>query len=128
MANVERLLRGSCPEHVRIEMSFDSLHLDSREAASVAMIVCEFVANSIKHAFPDGRRGTILIGGQELDGVVELRCTDDGVGTDESISASAGGGLGLKIIDVSAAQLGAISERPSTGQGSALTVTFQPGS
>ncbi len=127
MANIERLLSGSCPEHVQIEMSFDSVHLNSRQASSVAMIVCEFVTNSIKHAFPHGRQGIIRVEGRGVEPTrVELRCEDNGVGFKEGLASRENGGLGLKIMDVSAVQLGGTSEHWSTDEGSTLTVTFQP--
>ena len=59
--------------------------LDIDTAIPCGLIVSELVANSLKHAFPDGRAGKINLAFGHLDKrVLRLSVCDDGVGMDHS--------------------------------------------
>ncbi|MBY6263148.1 two-component sensor histidine kinase [Azospirillum sp. 412522] len=66
-------------------------------AVPVALIVNELLTNSYKHAFPDGRRGTVKVDMAVQGGEVRIDVADDGVGLPEEI-ASSGGGFGLNTV------------------------------
>lgn len=66
----------------------------------------ELVTNAFKHAFPDGRQGTItvaLTAGQ--DNLVELSIADDGIGLPPSFDANTIKSLGLRLVPLLAEQL-----------------------
>jgi two-component system LytT family sensor kinase len=102
--HVERYLRL---ERARFR---DSLHVtidippDSRDAVVPAMSVQPLVENAVRHGV-ERRAGTgrIEISAQALDGDVELRVRDDGIGLDPArvpaVLAGAGGGIGLSNVD-----------------------------
>jgi two-component sensor histidine kinase len=122
------LLRAGAPAGVTITHQVDDILLLSSEASAVAIIISEFVANSLKHAFPDGRPGDIRITiVRNTDGSVMLDCRDDGAGSHAAPrSDTAAKGLGLRLIDAAASQLGGVIERRAMEPGYLTTVTFQP--
>lgn len=89
-----------------IEMvgQFDPIVVGARDATTVGILVGELVTNAVKHAFPDGRAGTIAVTLTRDDaGVPRLSVVDDGVG----IAGDPGeGGLGSVIVRQLANQLG----------------------
>lgn len=75
-------------------------------AVPCGLIVNELVTNAIKHAFPDGRRGTITITAQETpEGRVSVAVHDDGVGLPADFAAGQAPSLGLQLVHLLADQL-----------------------
>ncbi|CAO3431116.1 sensor histidine kinase [Azospirillum endophyticum] len=64
-------------------------------AVPVALIVNELLTNSYKHAFPDGRTGTVRVDMEVAGDEVRIDVADDGVGMPEG---DAGGGFGLNTV------------------------------
>ncbi|MFY7963129.1 MAG: ATP-binding protein [Elsteraceae bacterium] len=93
---------------LRIECPPD-LTLTSYPAA-FTQIVTNFVMNSVIHAYPDGRAGVLELAARKLEGGVEIRYRDDGVGVPPEIlgrifehffttrRGQGGSGLGLGIV------------------------------
>jgi two-component sensor histidine kinase/CHASE3 domain sensor protein len=67
-------------------------------AVPVALIVNELLTNTYKHAFPDGRPGTIRLGMGVEGNEVRIDVTDDGVGLPDEVAGSGGGGFGLNTV------------------------------
>lgn len=119
------LLRHNAPNNVLLTVDAQPILAESRHASAIGMIVSEFCANSLKHAFPDRRDGTIRISLRSLDPrSVELLCEDDGVGVSENAASGSRRGLGLRIVDASASQINGVIERPEGAKGVRLRVTF----
>jgi two-component sensor histidine kinase len=69
-------------------------------------IVNELVANSVKHAFPGGRRGRISVELARLnEGMLRLRVADDGVGIPAFLNVRETTSQGLALVDSFARQL-----------------------
>lgn len=88
-----------------------SLHVDCDDSAveadasvSLGLIVTELVINSLKHAFPGGRRGRITVSYHAHGPNWTLAVADDGVGMPTD-AASATPGLGTSIVEALAKQL-----------------------
>lgn len=64
-------------------------------AVPVALIVNELLTNSYKHAFPDGRRGTVTVDMAVAGNEVRIDVADDGIGLPEGVASGGGGGFGL---------------------------------
>jgi two-component sensor histidine kinase len=98
--------------------------LDLDSAIPVALIVNELVSNSFKHAFPDGRSGTVAI---ELSGEGDdyvLVVTDDGIGFDESRARSKKEpGLGTELVHALTAQIRGSLDR-SSRSGARVRISF----
>lgn len=83
----------------------DPVPLPVQDAIPVALIVNELLTNSHKHAFPDGRTGTIRLD-VEADGrELRIAAADDGIGLPEGTELREGGGFGLGLVRLLVAQL-----------------------
>ncbi len=112
--------------------SAGSAELGLDEAMPLALIVNELVSNSLKHAFPEGRRGRILVSMREEGDSWLLEVEDDGVGIPAHIEAEAGAqgrgqGVGTELVQALAGQLrGALVRTPALPTG-ALSGKGGPG-
>ncbi len=112
---------------VEIRTIVDEVQLPVTEAVPCGIIVNELVSNALKHAFPDGRGGSILVRLQraESDRVV-LAVEDDGVGLAELPDLQGGRTLGLNLTRLLAEQLGGTFEYTKE-EHTLFSVTFRPG-
>lgn len=69
------------PDKVALRLSADPIALDSQRALWTTLIVGEAINNSIKHAFPEGRPGSIQITLSYTGDTVSVAVQDDGVGS-----------------------------------------------
>lgn len=104
LGRVVRALKANAPAGIELALAVDPLLLPSHKAAAAGLIASEFVTNSIKHAFPNGR-GQIMVEGQRVGPDYHLVLADDGIGM--SVDSPAGDGLGLDIIEAATHQLAA---------------------
>jgi two-component sensor histidine kinase len=73
---------------------------------SLGLIVTELVINALKHAFPGGRSGNIVVGYHSDAPDWTLTVTDDGVGMPTGPEPTKAG-LGTSIVQALAQQVGA---------------------
>ena len=129
LERVVQLLEDVAPAHVEIAVNAADVTIDARKASAIGMIVSEFAANSIKHAFPDERQGQVQI--SLLQSAKEgwtLLCQDDGIGRQEGDGAASGRddtGLGAVLMSSAAAQLEAHLEYEVSESGTVMTVEFK---
>ena len=127
LGRVVGLLRGSAGANVRLETDVAPVSTDSRKAATLAMIVSEFCANAIKHAFPDGRMGRVLVNlHHDDDGALVLLCRDNGIGS-ASVPAAASDGIssiGKRLMETAAEQIGGEMQLDSSAEGYELRLVF----
>jgi len=109
---------GALRDRIRIRSDIDNLCFNLDTALPCGLIVNEAVANSLDHAFPDGRQGEIrIVVKEDPAGTVMVLLADDGIGLDPAIAPEASRSLGLRLIHMLARQLGAeieIQSRPGT--------------
>jgi two-component sensor histidine kinase len=114
---LDATLRGVRP--IRLELAADDVRLKTDQAISLGLIVNELVTNALKHAFPDGRGGTIAVSvrhGSSLTLTVE----DDGVGYPADPQA----GLGSRLTRLLSKQLGASIAREDAQPGCRVRVVI----
>lgn len=76
-------------------------------AIPCGLILNELIGNSLVHAFPNDRRGEIVVALDRCeDGRFELAVTDNGVGSRGDVGGDQPGGLGLRLVELLAKQLG----------------------
>ena len=98
------MIRESRPLTLRVRS--DNATISSHDAVSLGLVVTELVINALKHAFPDGRGGKVLIAYEVEPTGWTLSVTDDGVGRAAAPSTKKPG-LGTSIVEAIARQLGA---------------------
>lgn len=84
---------------IKLNVNVEPLMVDINAAIPLGLIVNELVSNSMKHAFPDGRKGNINIEFSALDDNYTLVVEDDGVGFPEDVDFNNTDSLGLRIVN-----------------------------
>lgn len=83
---------------VVFRLDAQSIELPASQAVPIGLILNEAVNNALKHAFPNGRNGTVDISLKRVDGhCVELRVSDDGIGFSSDVNEKPAT-LGMKLI------------------------------
>jgi two-component sensor histidine kinase len=91
------------------------------DTAALGMIANELLSNSLRHAFPGGRRGTVAITAERAGSVLEVRFSDDGDGLPDSVDIGSSTGFGMQLVGSLANQHGfTVSIDRTTG--SAFTI------
>jgi two-component sensor histidine kinase len=116
------------PQHSKLKFEVDvvpcKLALD--RAVVVGLIVNELVTNALKHGLPD-QEGTIAIRFASYSDRGEGRLTveDDGKGMDNTaVSGTRQGGMGTKLIEAFALQIGGMVTREAPERGSRVVLSF----
>jgi len=120
---VTDLVHSYYREGLHCRTSIGSIRFGVDTAIPCGLLINELVTNSVKHAFPDGREGTIEITSTRTGDLVTLTVSDNGVGFPEGIDLSSEATLGMTIIQALTAQLGGTISIESAG-GTRVTVTF----
>jgi PAS domain S-box-containing protein len=91
---------------VSLKLDAEPVRLRIDTAIPCGLILNELVSNSLKHAFPDGRRGAITVAVRaEPEGRASLRVSDNGVGLPQGDDWWAGPSLGLRLVRTLTQQL-----------------------
>lgn len=98
--------------------------INSSDGISLGLITAELVINAIKHAFPPGRPGTIVVTYTAKNGGWTLSIADDGVGI--TIDSTRREGLGTSIVQSLARQLGATVETQTGPRGTTVSIVRPP--
>ncbi len=94
--------RRNCANRgVRIELRAASADLPESHAVPMAIIVHELMSNAVRHAFPEGHRGSIALAWSRAVDGVSLVVRDSGVGSADLIK-----GDGLALVEGLVAHLG----------------------
>jgi two-component sensor histidine kinase len=121
----ERLLESfDCFDRVREQLDVAHLELDVALATPLGLIINESITNALKHAFPQGRAGTLSICLQPLESQrYELLIADDGVGLPPGFDPARSQSLGLTMIKGLSKQLNGVLHL-SQGPGMQLRLQF----
>lgn len=109
------------PTRVSLRVEADDSSTSADVSVSLGLIVTELVINALKHAFPGGRSGKIVVGYSSHGLNWTLTVRDDGVGMPKD-AASATPGLGTSIVEALAKQLQARIQVESPGHGVVISV------
>ncbi len=109
---------------VAVDLDLEHLRVALDTAIPVGLILNELITNSLKYAFPDGRKGHIRIRGASAGGNrVELQVADDGIGVATGFDFHGSPGLGLQTIFALAEQIEG-EVRFASGSGVDCRITF----
>ena len=106
---------GDSPIVLKTDIESELLPTD--QAISIGLIVNELVTNAVKYAFPGETKGTVMVTLKRVPGELRLMVADDGRGLDP---LRADTGLGGRLVDGFAQQLGGWVERKSDSRGTAV--------
>lgn len=120
-------------ERIRFIVDVDDMVLSTGQALPLALIANELIGNSLRHAFPHERGGTLAVSlkyvsgsfeparGETADnGLARLSVVDDGIGMPSEAAPS--GGIGLYLVDLLVQQLrGTKTRHDALGVNTAIT-------
>ena len=105
-------------DRITIDVDADDSVVAANLSVSLGLIVTELVINVVKHAFPNERRGAVVVAFAAHRGGWRLTVSDDGVG----IAADAVPGLGTSLVVALAGQLRAEVRRSGLAPGTRVEV------
>ncbi len=111
------------PDNLKIELDVENVFLRIDKAVPLGIILNELITNSFKHAFPEGKDGTISVFCREEDGKYTLIYSDNGIGLNvDSIEKK---GLGMHLIKGLTNQINAtLKIESSENAGIVYTIEF----
>jgi two-component sensor histidine kinase/CheY-like chemotaxis protein len=111
---------------VKFEVDMPGIRFNINRAIPLGLLINELLSNSLKHAYPAGRKGTITVTGAKNAGTIRIIVQDDGAGIPESFDWRNSDSLGLRLVNSLADQLaGTIELDRSSGTKFTLTVPEQ---
>lgn len=102
----------------------EGLILDVDTAIPLGLIFNELFTNTLKHAFPNNKKGTILVSFHKFDGNYQLIVEDDGVGLPEEFKLEESDSFGLRLVDALTQQIDAKVDL-DTSHGTKFVITFK---
>jgi two-component sensor histidine kinase len=115
---------GTSPSLVTLTLAVEDVAIAMDKAVPCGLILNELLTNSLKHAFPAGRRGTIRVRLSRTDGEnLQLAVSDDGIGLPRGLRIEDAKSLGLRLITTLTRQLDGSLEIKSEG-GASFKLTF----
>ena len=115
---------GNTVSGVRLVLELEPVPLPINAAVPCGLILNELATNALKHAFrglADGEVTVSLRGGKE--GQARLWVRDNGVGLPAALDWRKAGSLGLRLVQILAAQLHAAVE-VNSDEGTEFIITF----
>ena len=110
------------PVSIRVEAGQGST--TSEQAVSMGLIATELTMNALKHAFPGGAKGHIVVGFESTASAWRLSVSDDGVGISRRLpEAPVRIGLGTSIVEALTRQLGGRVTTSAASPGTTASVT-----
>ena len=94
------------PTSITLDTDVDEVSLDIGTAMPCGLLINELVSNSLKHAFPEGRKGNIKIAfHSDENGTRNLIVSDNGVGFPPDLDFRNTESMGLRLIMILTKQL-----------------------
>lgn len=92
--------------NIHLELDLEPIDVSMDQAIPCGLILNELLSNALKHAFPDGRKGTVGVTFRNLkNGYTELVIADNGVGLPVGFQWEDSRGLGLTVVRALVGQL-----------------------
>jgi PAS domain S-box-containing protein len=111
------------PDRIRLETDLHKESLTIGQAVPCGLILNELITNSLKHAYAQGRKGTIRILFKCMEEGCILEVSDDGIGLKEGVEPQSATSMGLQLVRLIVEQLqGTMSV--TTDKGTRFTISF----
>ena len=96
------LIKASGRDDIELSLDLRRADVPAQQASPFALMLNEILMNALKHAFPDGRKGTLFIELRNTSDLLTIYVCDDGIGMPD---AKVGGGFGNRLVTTLARQL-----------------------
>jgi PAS domain S-box-containing protein len=111
------------PNIIKLQLNLENVFMHINKAVPCSLILNEMISNSLKHAFPKGRKGVITIDIRKKADMYMLIYSDDGIGIPEGITFERTESLGMQLIYGLVEQISGSIELERKG-GTRYTITF----
>ena len=105
---------GTDETKVQLVMNLEPIKLSLDDSIPCGLIINEIISNSLKHAFPKGKEGVIRMELKQVDNIISLIISDNGIGGSEGNDLKSQDSFGFDLIETLASQLEADMEVDST--------------
>lgn len=119
---VNDVVASSGRSDIVVDARCESIDIASSMASSLGLIINEVVTNAVKHAYVDGRGGTLTVVTSRTGDLASVEISDDGQGFDPTEGKP--DGLGRVLIKRLSRQLGAVAEWTDAAPGARVTISF----
>lgn len=110
----------SARERIKLVFDLQTVTVAAEHAAPMALIVNEIATNALKHAFPDGRAGTITASVSHRDDRLWIVIADNGVGND--VTGMSDQSFGTSLVRTLSRQLKAKVSWANNDPGTRVTI------
>jgi two-component sensor histidine kinase len=115
---------GVNPNSIRLKAELEEIQLDIDRAVPFGLMANELLTNSLRHAFPDGKKGEIQIKLHPIhQGKLEFVVSDNGVGFPKDLDFHATHSLGMQLVNSLVGQIDGDIEL-YRGEGTKFKITF----
>jgi PAS domain S-box-containing protein len=91
---------------IKFHLDAEEIRLNLEKAVPFGLLANELLSNSLKHAFPAGKKGTISVSVHRAGDAVRMNIHDNGIGLPVNFDAGTCKSMGLKLAQSLAHQLG----------------------
>jgi two-component system, sensor histidine kinase PdtaS len=109
------------PDQIKLDVHVDESAVSSEVSVSLGLIVTELVINALKHAFPEGCAGKIMVDYQSDSSNWTMSVRDDGVGM-AADAKNTPAGLGSVLVEALAKQLRADVSIANANPGTTVSI------
>ena len=115
---------GADKNQIKLDIKAEKTEMVVDTAIPCGLIINELITNSLKHAFPDKRKGTISLSFRQMrNKKFLLIVNDDGVGIPGDVDLSSTNTLGIQLVTAMVEQLGGTLKIKRRG-GTSFTIKF----
>jgi PAS domain S-box-containing protein len=108
---------------IEIRVKAALLKIDPDRAVPFGLLVNELATNAVKHAFPDGRAGHVLLSVEAIGDEAELVVSDDGIGMQDKAAPVVPDKRGSDYVAIFVRQLGGTLTRSALdGKGTTIRI------
>jgi two-component system CheB/CheR fusion protein len=119
------LLSWGKSDKIDLNIHAEGFFLGPDAAIPCGLIINELISNTLKHAFPEGRKGSVSIDlRMESGDQVFLGFRDDGIGIPEALDVSKATSLGLRLVLQLVNQLGGHLDMDRSSGGTVFAIRF----
>jgi two-component sensor histidine kinase len=83
---------------VHLDFAMSKIMVDINTAIPLGLVMNELISNALKHAFPEGKGGTISISGGDEGELIKLVIGDNGIGMPAELDWKTTTSLGLRLV------------------------------
>ena len=109
---------------ISLVTDLEAVVVTANRAAPIGLIATELITNSLKYAFPGGRKGSVTVSLRNGPDRAVLAVRDDGVGLPPGFRASDASGMGIKLVTGLAKQAGGTFAIAGDQGGTICTLQF----